>query len=178
LAQPFRVGDAIKSWFGLFNLFLEANQTVIAVNLHALTFSDIATSRKLLQRQLQLITSLRPTTLASDGEVNNLPLAAGLAGARRVDPLKVIQQEMHVLNLLHFNMFPLWLYHNILFHTPLLSLIMNRISLTIPSLLLLKKDGLRISMILLISSCQLQYRLYASFLHENLSNVLLKINAV
>jgi len=34
LAQPFDVGDAIKSWFGLF-LFLEANQIVIAENLHA-----------------------------------------------------------------------------------------------------------------------------------------------
>jgi len=32
LAQPFGVGDAIKSWFGLFNLFLEANQIVIAEN--------------------------------------------------------------------------------------------------------------------------------------------------
>ena len=46
VAQPFGVGDAIKSWFGLFNLFLEANQIVIAENLHALTFSDIATSRE------------------------------------------------------------------------------------------------------------------------------------
>jgi len=26
LAQPFGIGDAIKSLFGLFNLFLEANQ--------------------------------------------------------------------------------------------------------------------------------------------------------
>ena len=30
LAQPFDIGDAIGSWFGLFNLFLEANQIVIA----------------------------------------------------------------------------------------------------------------------------------------------------
>ena len=29
LAQPFGVGDAIKSSFGLFNLFLEANQIVL-----------------------------------------------------------------------------------------------------------------------------------------------------
>ena len=42
LAQPFVVGDAIESWFGLFNLFLEANQIVIAENLHASLFSDIA----------------------------------------------------------------------------------------------------------------------------------------
>ena len=35
LAQPFDVGDALKSWFGWFNLFLEANQIVIAENLHA-----------------------------------------------------------------------------------------------------------------------------------------------
>jgi len=50
LAQPFSIGDAIKTWFGLFNLFLEANQIVIAENLHALFFSDIATSRDLLKR--------------------------------------------------------------------------------------------------------------------------------
>ena len=48
LAQQFGVGDAIESWFGLLNLFLETNQTVIAEKLHALTFSDIATSRELL----------------------------------------------------------------------------------------------------------------------------------
>ena len=72
----------------MFNLFLEANQIIVAENLHALTLSDMATSRELLQRQLQLITSLRSTTFASDRELNNLPLAAGLAGARRVDPLK------------------------------------------------------------------------------------------
>jgi len=35
LAQPFGVGDAIEYWFGLFNLFLEASQIVIADNLHA-----------------------------------------------------------------------------------------------------------------------------------------------
>ena len=35
LAQQFSVGDAIKSWFGLFNLFLEANQIVNAENLQA-----------------------------------------------------------------------------------------------------------------------------------------------
>jgi hypothetical protein len=50
LAQPFDVGDTFKSWFGLFNLFLEVNQIVIAENLHASTFSDIATSRELLRR--------------------------------------------------------------------------------------------------------------------------------
>jgi hypothetical protein len=32
LAQPFGVGKALKSWFGLFNLFLEANQIVLAEN--------------------------------------------------------------------------------------------------------------------------------------------------
>jgi len=94
LAQPFGVGDAIKSWFGLFNLFLEANQIVIAENLHALTFSDIATSRKLLKRQLQQITSSCSTILFSGREVNNLSLAAGLADARRVDLLKVIQSPV------------------------------------------------------------------------------------
>jgi len=81
----------IKSWFELFNLFLEANQIVIVENLHASAFSDVATSRKLLRRQLQLITSVRSTILVYGREVNNLPLAADLADARRVDPLEVIQ---------------------------------------------------------------------------------------
>ena len=43
LAQPFGVGEAIKSRFGLFTLFFEANQIVIAENLHTSTFSDIST---------------------------------------------------------------------------------------------------------------------------------------
>ena len=47
-SQTFGVKDAIKSWFRLFNLFLEANQTVIEENLHASTFPDITTSRELL----------------------------------------------------------------------------------------------------------------------------------
>jgi len=34
-------------------LFLEANQIVIAENLHSSTFSDIFTSRELLKRQRQ-----------------------------------------------------------------------------------------------------------------------------
>jgi len=42
LAQPFGVGDAIKSWFGLFNLLLEEHQIIVTENLHALTFSDIS----------------------------------------------------------------------------------------------------------------------------------------
>ena len=94
LAQPFGVGDVLKSWFGLFNFFLETSQIVIAKNLHALTFSDIATFRDLFQRQLHLITSLRSTILAPGTEMNNLSLAAGLACARRVDPLKVIQSPV------------------------------------------------------------------------------------
>ena len=65
LAQPFVVGDALKSRFGLFNLFLEANQIKIVENLHASTFSDTTTLRELLRRQLQLITSSRSTLLAS-----------------------------------------------------------------------------------------------------------------
>jgi len=52
LAQPFVVEDAIKSWFGLINLFLEANQIVIAENVHAPALSDIATSRESLRHQL------------------------------------------------------------------------------------------------------------------------------
>ena len=59
LAQPFGVGDALKSWFGLFNLFLEPNHIVVAEHLHASAFSDIATSRELLSRQLQLKLHLR-----------------------------------------------------------------------------------------------------------------------
>jgi len=86
LAQPFGVRDAIKSWFGLFNLFLKANQIVIAENLHASAFSGIAKSRELLRHQLQVITSSRSTILSSGKEVNNLPFeSAGLAGARRAD---------------------------------------------------------------------------------------------
>ena len=91
LSQSFGVGDAIKSWLGLFNLFLEANQFIVAENLHALTFSDMATSRELLRRQLQLVTSLLSTMLSSGRKVNNLPFeSAGLGGARRVDPVEVI----------------------------------------------------------------------------------------
>ena len=46
LAEPFGVGDALKSWFGSFNLFLDANQIVIAENLYALALSDIVTLRE------------------------------------------------------------------------------------------------------------------------------------
>ena len=52
LAELFGVGDALKSWFGLFKLFLEAHQIIVTENLHALIFSDIATSQALLRRQL------------------------------------------------------------------------------------------------------------------------------
>ena len=73
LAQPYGVGHAIKSFLGLFNLFLEANQIVLAENFRASAFSYIAKSRVLLKRQLQLITSSRSTILSSGKEVNNLP---------------------------------------------------------------------------------------------------------
>ena len=86
LVQPFGVGDALKSWFGSFNFSVEANQIVIVDNLHALTFSDIATSRDLLRRQLQLIISSRSTISAFGTEMNNLPLAAGLAGEKGGPP--------------------------------------------------------------------------------------------
>ena len=86
-----------KSCFGLFNLFLEANQIVVAENLHALTFSDIATSRELLKRQQQLITSWRSTILSSGKEMNNFPYeSVGLADTRRVDALKVIPSQTSV----------------------------------------------------------------------------------
>ena len=65
-AQPFGVVDALMSWFGLLNLFFEANQIALADNLHASAFSDIAKSRELLKRQLQLVTSSRSTILYSD----------------------------------------------------------------------------------------------------------------
>jgi hypothetical protein len=94
MSYGFCYGDAIKSWFGLFNLFLEANQIVIAENLRASTFSEIATSRNLLKHQLQLIISSRSTASVSGREMNNLSSAAGLAGARRVDPLKVISNSI------------------------------------------------------------------------------------
>ena len=65
LVQRFGIGDAFKSWFGLFNLFFEANQIVVAENLHASAFSDIATLRELLRRQLQLIASSHSSILSS-----------------------------------------------------------------------------------------------------------------
>ena len=89
MAQPCGIGDALKSWFEWFSLFLEVNQIVIAENLHALTFFAIATFRDLLQRQLQLITSSRSTILTSGTEMNNFPLAAALTCARRVGPLQI-----------------------------------------------------------------------------------------
>ena len=49
LAQPFGAGDAVKSWFGLFTLFLKANKIIIAENLHVSASSDI-TSQELLRR--------------------------------------------------------------------------------------------------------------------------------
>ena len=72
-------------------MLLEANQIIDVDNLYAFTFSDIATSRELLRHHLQLI-----TFLASGREVNNLPLAEGLAGARKVDPLIVIQSPVSI----------------------------------------------------------------------------------
>ena len=88
MVHAFGVGDAIKPWFGLFNLFLEANQIVIAENIHSPDFSDITISRD----QLQLIISSQSSILSSDKEFNNLPFeSASLAGARRVVPLEVIQ---------------------------------------------------------------------------------------
>jgi len=51
-AQPIGVGDAIKSWFGLYNCFWEANQIVVVENLHASAFSDIATPRELVKRRI------------------------------------------------------------------------------------------------------------------------------
>ena len=71
LAHAFGVGDVIKSWFELFNLFLKANQIVLAENLHASAFFDTHTSRELFRRQLQLITSSCSAISASCKEVNN-----------------------------------------------------------------------------------------------------------
>ena len=73
---------------------MEAHQIIVMENLHALTFYNMATSRELLKRQFELITSSRSTILASGTETNKLPSAAGLAGARRVDPLQVIQSPV------------------------------------------------------------------------------------
>ena len=79
LDHSFGVEDALKSKFGLFNLILEANQIVVSENVHASAFSNIAQSRELLKRQLQLITSSRSTILSSGKEINNLPYeSAGL----------------------------------------------------------------------------------------------------
>ena len=99
-AQPFGVGDAIKSWFGLFNMFLEANQIVIADNLHALTFSDIATSRELLRCQLQQITSSRSTILAS-GTLEVIPTPKSATN------VQIVVNVLHVSNFLNLNVVPL-----------------------------------------------------------------------
>ena len=94
MAQSFGVGGAIKSWFGLFTLFLEASQIAIEEHLHASAFSDIATSRELLRRQLQRIASSRSSILSSDRKLNNLPFEfAGVAAARRVDPLEIMKSS-------------------------------------------------------------------------------------
>ena len=100
MARPFGAGDASKSWFGLFNLLLEANHIVIVENLHALAFSDTATSRELLRRQLQLITSSRSAILSSDKELGILRFeSAGLAGARRMDPSAILSSNKELDNL-------------------------------------------------------------------------------
>jgi len=56
----------------LFTLFLEANQIVIADNLHASAFSDTATLRELLGRRLQIITSSR-FSISSSGTLEDIP---------------------------------------------------------------------------------------------------------
>jgi len=93
--RQFGVGDAIKSWYGLFNLFLEAYEIVIAENLHASAFSEIAKSRTLLRRQLQVITSSRSSIFSNGRELHSLPFeSVDIACARRVDPLEIIQSHM------------------------------------------------------------------------------------
>jgi len=77
---------------------LEANQLVIVDNLHALTFSDIATSWGLLRSQLQLITSSQSSILYTGRELNNLPFeSTDLAGARRADSLEVIKSPTSLI---------------------------------------------------------------------------------
>jgi len=77
LVQPFGVGDAIKSWFGLFNLLLDATQIINADYLHASTFSKTTISRELLRHQPQVITS-SPSNILSSGtlEVISSPKSA------------------------------------------------------------------------------------------------------
>jgi len=150
----------------LFTLPFEANQILIAEILPASALSGIATSRKILKRQLQLIISSCSTILAFGRDMNNLPLATGLAGARRVDRIEVTkspvsskqQERRHAYRhkrsaLIKFPPFkcgPSAVDPQYINHTPLFSLIVNLISLITSSILLLKKEGLRISMILLI----------------------------
>ena len=81
----------------MLNLFLEANQIVIAENLYASAFSDNAKSRALIRRQIQLTTSLRSSILSSGRELHNMPFeSARLAGTRRADPLEIIQSPISV----------------------------------------------------------------------------------
>jgi len=76
----------------LLNFLFEAKQIVIAEKVHVFAFSDIATSRKLLCHQLQLITSSRSSILSPVRELNNLLFeSVDLAGARRLDSLELIQ---------------------------------------------------------------------------------------
>ena len=79
----------------MFNLVFKANQIVISDNLHASTSSETAKSRKLLSHQLQVITSLPSNILSTGRELYNFSFeSAGLAGARRVETLKIIQSPM------------------------------------------------------------------------------------
>ena len=79
---------------------MEANQIVIAEILYSSAFSDIAISRTLLRRQLQIIRSSHSTILSSDRVMNNLPFEpVDLAGARRVDLLQVIPSHTSVAKL-------------------------------------------------------------------------------
>jgi len=75
----------------------KANKIVIAENLYASAFSDIAKSKALLKRRFQLLTSPRSTILSSARVMNNLPFeSAGLAGARRMDPLQNVPSQASI----------------------------------------------------------------------------------
>ena len=114
----------MKFLFGLFNLFLEANQIGIAENLYAKLFLILLHHESYLDVNFSLLHPRVHQFRSSDRDLNYLPFEkASLAGARWGDLLEIIQFSIslrnksvdvyivvnvpHVSNLLHLNVAPL-----------------------------------------------------------------------
>jgi len=94
--------DAIKSWFGLFNSFLGANQIVIAENIHASAFSEITKSRELFRRQVQVVTSSRLSILFTGRELQVREKWTLLKLSRLIYQLHNKNTNVHVVaNVMH-----------------------------------------------------------------------------